>query len=723
MISKSIYSCLLLISAQVARGLTTSLSPTPTANPCARISSASARQGATVTLIPSEVYACQQDVPVNKTLVADQIASLKAYLQFQSDLAYLKDPPSSYKLPAVDLLGELDEIAAKVKASGYKSEYDVELDIFQLIGSANDGHLIITPFLIGSFQWATGLNLVSVSPDGIQEPQVYLLDDYAAAIATDTTPSHITSVNGMSIDAWLDMIGDNAPLQDFDAKYNFMMYNPATTFSYGFGTQGDAKSPYYATVRSVYANDSTLYTFSNGTSKPFSNFAVPQMPQLDFNSGLELYEKYLCQPFPSTGGEDSSSLNLHQIPGYPYPAISGPDLIISGYLLDSSASNDTAVLSIPSFDKFGDEAKAFQSTVREFLALAQKHGKSKLIIDVRGNGGGNLGLGKDLFAQLFPSQHPESRVRGRLFPAGDFIGEKISGVDNVPQVNATSQDVSNPYQSIYRAQNTIDVRTNRSFISWQDIATPIESHGDSFTQLGDWDLGNTLLDLEVGIVPTGYDNNTDTLPQAFASENIIILTDGACASTCADFVYTLTSQGNVKSIVAGGRPNKSPMNLIGGVRGAQEIGFNEIQNYAQTAYNLSTPDEKSSAQNLLAPYLQDTPIAMWGGASAQHINNRDSIAIGDESMTPLQYVTEPADCRIFYMAQDIENVTFTWNRIAAGVANGGKGLCINGTVAAWAAGDSNSTTGIYGNSASSINPVSWQLTSCFTLAMGILYLM
>lgn len=112
-------------------------------------------------------------MPVNDTLVVEQIAILKAFVSLQSTLVYLKDPPVSYDLPAVDVLAGLDAIGAKALASGYHNEFEVEYDIYNLISRAGDGHLTTVPYLIGAFAYATGVNLVSISPDGIQTPSIY----------------------------------------------------------------------------------------------------------------------------------------------------------------------------------------------------------------------------------------------------------------------------------------------------------------------------------------------------------------------------------------------------------------------------------------------------------------------------------------------------------------------------------------------------------------------
>ena len=78
---------------------------------------------------------------------------------------------------------------------------------------------------------------------------------------------------------------------------------------------------------------------------------------------------------------------------YPQPVVVNDDGSISGYFPRDNA--DLAVLVIPTFQPADDVQ--FANVVRLFLATAKSAGKKKLMIDLRGNGGGNVPLAYDLF--------------------------------------------------------------------------------------------------------------------------------------------------------------------------------------------------------------------------------------------------------------------------------------------------------------------------------------
>ena len=120
------------------------------------------------------------------------------------------------------------------------------------------------------------------------------------------------------------------------------------------------------------------------------------------------------------------------------------------------------------------------------------------------------------------------------------------------------------------------------------------------------------------------------------------------------------------------------MAVIGGVRGAQVLWFNNIGNLAKTILDSETNALPTHVKEVLEPLAMEPPMKVYGSPS---INALDSIAQGDTSMTPLQFTAPTtANCRFFYIPSDIVNVTNTWNRVAKGIKAGGSSLCINGTL-------------------------------------------
>jgi len=161
------------------------------------------------------------------------------------------------------------------------------------------------------------------------------------------------------------------------------------------------------------------------------------------------------------------------------------------------------------------------------------------------------------------------------------------------------------------------------------------------------------------------------------------LSDGACSSTCPIFANLLINQGKVKTVTAGGRPKIGPISVIGGTQGANVLSYSIFKLLSTAALagiqddQTLSPDEKAKVKGLLSPLVQPAPINYSKDPS---VNYLDNIGQGDKSMTPLQFNKSPtADCRFFYMPQDILGVENTWTRVAKGIRAGGTGLCINAT--------------------------------------------
>lgn len=61
----------------------------------------------------------------------------------------------------------------------------------------------------------------------------------------------------------------------------------------------------------------------------------------------------------------------------------------------------------------------------------------------------------------------------------------------------------------------------------------------------------------------GFASRPAKLSQPYAAEDIIILSDGLCASTCAVFMEMMHHEAGVRTVVAGGVPVDGPMQAAG----------------------------------------------------------------------------------------------------------------------------------------------------------------
>ena len=80
-------------------------------------------------------------------------------------------------LPATDIEGRLDALGEKAAAGGFQSEYDFQLDLFQVFTSAHDGHFGYRGDVFKAFSFRNSLasDIISISIDGKAVPKLYHL--------------------------------------------------------------------------------------------------------------------------------------------------------------------------------------------------------------------------------------------------------------------------------------------------------------------------------------------------------------------------------------------------------------------------------------------------------------------------------------------------------------------------------------------------------------------
>jgi hypothetical protein len=133
----------------------------------------------------------------------------------------------------------------------------------------------------------------------------------------------------------------------------------------------------------------------------------------------------------------------------------------------------------------------------------------------------------------------------------------------------------------------------------------------------------------------------------------------------------MTKIGSVSTVVLGGQPSTKPMAVIGGVEGANDQQFDTLAEWAQIAGE--TADKvgaslTSDDVDALEALTLSSPLAFGVPPS---LNFLDSIYSGSDA--PMQFRPANADCRVFYTAADVVNITNTWNKIA-----GSNFTCVDG---------------------------------------------
>jgi hypothetical protein len=690
----------------IARQANTTLRETNTNSPCAKASSASAAYVAafpsatSAFIAPSLAVACLQSVPLDVERDIVLLEKLGPYLQFQSTLDFLKNPPRGYLVPGVDIPDSLQQIKRDLLSGGYLGQWEFANELRKLVPRLA-GFLFVyiadtmssfqkppmaistTPSILSGYSPFVDLTHLFTSPKmGLCYPKFTTLasrrkttpkgpnlltcnlGDFYKAKQQGYVLSDIESIDGVPILEHLEQLAATTSYHDPDAQFNSLFETIPLRAMTRVAPSGGYNIGNYLSLP-----DESIVTYSNGTAIGIKNIAEISLGLLDgIGSGEALHAKYGI-PQPRTPSP-TASLGTRQspeqpappttaVPEYPKPVVIHPQGgWISGYFLDSNDTKfkDTAVLSIFSFegpnrsDPLRDVLGA-QKLLSDFLALCTASGKKRLIIDLSSNPGGYIFIAYDYFKQFFPNAEIWGGNRLRATDTLDWIGTNLFNLstESAPSLIVTALD-----------------RNLQPFTSWSALfgPDPQPAGGDSVTNLIRW---NHALSPD-GIIMSGFDKQRPLPPQVFAPEDITIITDGVCASTCTTLVTQMTRQKGVRTVAIGGRPLHLPMQAMGGVKGEIVMRFDQIQDMVKTV--LTNVTNGTAPANVAIPSLDDFPLLP--SLSSGSINLRNAYPRNDSSGIPEQFLYQAANCRIFHTAETLTSIEKMWMRVADIAWRGGK---------------------------------------------------
>ncbi|CAI6098908.1 unnamed protein product [Clonostachys chloroleuca] len=660
-------------------------------------------------------FQCVTSVALDAQDATDMLAYIKKYFSFQSTLAYLKNPPKSYQQLPVDVMGRLDAIGKKITGEAYSSQYALELDIQAVIRDAHEGHLSYNAGVIGLFTWFLPDGLVSISSDGQEIPEIYANSDIIGKVSN---ASPIVQLQGQSpfsyLRSYLERTTAAMGLIDPHAEWNQLMVNSANQFS-RTGTSGDSSIAYdFFQSTTIYNGKSIQGKFKNGTSFEWAYKAGASINLTDYSytsakgikKGRVTNEKTSSVKTLSVNNLIPESIKITEVEGAPgsprsnipyrsYPR--NPVVVqsnfsvggtVSGYVLEDES---IGVLSIPNFAANSlANAATFSDTVKSFIKQAKSANATKIVIDLSGNGGGTVFLAFDVFRQFFPRIQPTPLFRARAISELRTYGNVITGlIEN--KDNVLDNTIVQPVRNFYNNSGFLNKRFTRTtggtpWKSYNEFFGPIKSSNteDNFTNNAQYDYSSKAIRDELGFYIANYGDNTVSYEQPWKADDIILLTDGYCASTCHTFAAMMKTDASVKTVVVGGIPQSGPMQGVGGTRGSNDRAFSYISGTTDTINNIRslagskfntflgkigvTTNDITNLPGLLsdAPWFVDTRAA--------GVNMLDSILPKSPDM-PRQFVYEAANCRLFWTGDMVRDISVLW-KTAAKFAGGDKSVCV-----------------------------------------------
>ncbi|KUJ17685.1 uncharacterized protein LY89DRAFT_747417 [Mollisia scopiformis] len=707
------------------------LASTSSALPATSTSAAPAQSTACGTIVndpdtyvfnASLAYECLTSVPFNPAVATRFLAYYNDTLQFQSTLAYLRNPPTSYQQPGVDLLLGLQNLQDGINNGIFPNQYEFEAALQTLLYATHDAHVNLFAGILSAFTFASPYDIVSLSIDGIQLPKVYFAFDlFESKYFTTYQPSAIKTINGVNATTYLMEFASKNSIGTLEknADWNQLMLSAALDIQGYFDV--------FSGGATFYPGDTITTVLENGTTYTDNFQAVynDPGPTGPLETGGDFYNFFVLGFYPASFNEsDDSTGSSSVVPSATATATSTvvssaaatpsnwnntaypdtPDVVqtdlgtygggyISGYFLNSTS---ISVLSIPSFDEYDAALNTFQSTISDFITRSKAAGLQKVVIDLQQNTGGQPLLAIDTFKQFFPNIDPFDGSRMRAHPSADVMGNTITGY--FQSLNTTDEDYYALIGDEWVATDLINANTNQNFTSWAEFFGPHLYNGDNFTTVQRYNLSSILFDdaatnTNFSFAVYGYGANPAPANASppWAAEDIVLLSDGICDSSCALFMEMMHHEAGVRVVAAGGLPTTGPMQAPSGSRGASDYDVSILDANIDFAQQILQSDN-SPEQN----FLPNRTTAMDVFVTYADINLRDQVRRNET--IPLQFAYEAADCRIFYTPKTIYNYTALWQYTADAIWST-PSLCVQGSTGFATTGTN--TTDFVGPSSSS----------------------
>ncbi|KAF2004966.1 hypothetical protein P154DRAFT_425601 [Amniculicola lignicola CBS 123094] len=658
--------------------------------------------------IPAQVaHDCLKSVPVDKEGDEKLIDQLKTAWQWQSDLGYLKNAPDDWELGKLDADADLDKI--KEKLSEYESEYDVQLAIQDITIKSGNFHWTWTPDILQVFAFERAVGIASISEDGKSPPKIYTSVDASKLAKGDKEGvSEIEQVNGEDVHLFLQKVASFNTFQDCDGRMNEVFYH------------GDTSSRGSFRQQKRFDGGSTELKFANGKIDKQDNTAATSQDWAGVKDGKSFFDTFCkgdlakfanlddfekmgdTKPVPGGGNATRRGLSPYSVSSRAGPSDSlmkraklpgtyGSKAIVyensgslAGYFLEGDGYDNVAVLKIINFSPNDATGVEYQEALTEFLAKCVEGKKDKLIIDLRENTGGFTHLYMETFMQLFPGKVPYSAQNYRLTKPFEAIGGVADQIHSEEELKKEFEkllpihfDRDYRFWAFWRFK---EAKNYDDWKSWDDFDGPMEVNGDKFTSPMRYDYSNKDF-ISIQRSETFAFSETEGEPP-FKPENIVMLTDGLCGSSCACLHEDLKNLAGIKAIAIGGTTKEEPMQAVMGSKGGEVVpvyvSYTTSMVMTTAARNLKIKD----AKNLEKALEGDKSIAHLltrAGEDSTRIQMQNQLRAGDDSGTPLQYIYEAADCKIFYTAETYKFPDKAWKSVWDAFKDDFKDRCVKGS--------------------------------------------
>ncbi|KAJ4483317.1 hypothetical protein J3R30DRAFT_3285060 [Lentinula aciculospora] len=646
---------------------------------------------------PLEARACMHSFPVHTNVKENIIEVLNKTIAMHTSVNYQISAPKPfdkaryYLFSCNDVHEDLHKDLARIRQQDYQSEFEFHLDVFHTFRRLNDGHCVVINYCYDSLYIsylptplvlltaADGQQNVHIAPEAftvasaefgeeiefwqsilpgklrgqletLNGAQVLTINDQDPFVTVDmnalvtggyqsfgTRQNSFFSSYYRGANGWLYQMGNFAqqvhPLTDV-VKLTIKRVNSTSidivTLPYrsrfGRASKNFTDSASYRANNCLATNETNgvdMYAVSPSIRQQTSEKPLPiayfqQQPPISRKEARRHPVNVLVDALPL------SDIDLPEVMQPSEPALNESYNVAQFYMLNDNA---TGVLALGSFS--AANFSAFQHSLLDGLVKLKSLGSTRLVVDVTNNGGGFICIAHWLHRIIIGSKATTEPQAGldttiRAGPLAQLIVRRIV------------KDDMDPDTLLYYNPTQWTNASHVPFTAETEWLNPLQNltingHEDNFSQR----LGQECQPFDVEPPQKGL----------FIAKDVVIISNGRCASSCSLFSITMSKLEGVRTVVVGGK-QETPQQYCG-VVGGQSTDFSTIDTEIKSV---------RLKNNTLAP-----PDFMAN--IVQGITWRLGYAI-DDPLEPEEWQNHPADINLPLTMEMVNRPVAIWEAVS-----------------------------------------------------------
>ncbi|KIK67323.1 hypothetical protein GYMLUDRAFT_69508 [Collybiopsis luxurians FD-317 M1] len=642
---------------------------------------------------PLQARSCLHSFPVDPLVKDNTIQVLNKTIALHTSVNYQISAPKPFDK---DVHEDLHKDLARIQEQFFNSEFEFHLSVMHAFRRLNDGHCVVinrcydssyisylpTPLVL--LTDSEGQQNVHIAPEAFAVASAEFGDEIQ--FWQDALPAYLQgqleSLNGalvLAINNQHPFVAVNANAQvtggyqSFGTRQNSFFasyYRGASGWLYQMGNFAQQVHPLtdvvQLTIKRVNSSSIDIVTLPyrsrfGRSSKNFTDSASYRANNClatNETNGLDLYavsplaaQQEAEKPLPIAVFQQQPPISRKEARRHPMnvlvdalpltdidlpevmqpsePALNESYSVAQFYML---ADNVTGVLALGSFS--AANFSAFQHSLLDGLEKLRSLGATRLLVDVTNNGGGYICIAHWLHRIIIGSKSTTEPQAGldtttRAGPLAQLIVQKIV------------KDRMDPDTLLYYNPTQWTNASNVPFTLETDWLKPLKNvtingHEDLFSQR----LGQECQPFDVEPPRKGL----------FKAEDVVILSNGRCASSCSLFSITMSKLEGVRTVVVGGQQD-TPQQYCG-VVGGQSTDFSTMDTEIKTTHlknhSLAPPD-------LLANIVQGITWRLGYGI--------------DDPNEPEEWQDHPADINFPLTMETVNRPVAIWQAVSETVFN------------------------------------------------------